>query len=433
MNVLLIGNGAREHVIAEALNRSPQRPRIFAYMSTNNPGIVAFAHSTVIGKYDDLDRIKHFAELAKPEFAFIGPEAPLGYGVADILEDMGVPCVGPRKQLAQLETSKAFARELLAKHNIPGNPKFKVFTEEAGINTFLEELGDFVVKADGLHGGKGVKVGGEHLDSVEEAVTFAKESLATDGKVVIEEKLVGEEFSLMAFVDGTTVRNMPCVQDHKRAYEGDTGPNTGGMGSYSAADHKLPFLTDDDISQAKKINQAVCDAITKEHGSYHGIMYGGFMATKDGVKLIEYNARFGDPEAMNVLPILQTDFVAICQAIVQEKLAGLPIDFRNEATVCKYVVPKGYPDTPVKGEPLEIVGDPEGVNIYYAAVNEENKELYMTGSRAIGVVGMASTLADAEHVAQSGVECIKGNVFSRKDIGTAALIQQRIQHMQELR
>ena len=240
--VLLIGNGAREHVIAETLKRSSSGCELGVFANANNPGIQALASSYfVANSLLDFDALRAYARDFHPDFAFIGPDDPLGAGAADALLLEGIQSVGPLETLAQLESSKSFTRDLLKKYGIPGNPLFKVFTSTEGLGEWMRELGDYVVKADGLMGGKGVQVSGEHLKTIEEGIAFAEEGIKRFGRVVIEEKFIGEEFSFMSFVDGVHVVDMPAVQDHKRAYEGDTGPNTGGMGTYSDANHSFPF------------------------------------------------------------------------------------------------------------------------------------------------------------------------------------------------
>ncbi|MFA5854911.1 MAG: phosphoribosylamine--glycine ligase [Candidatus Gracilibacteria bacterium] len=452
--ILLIGNGAREHCIAETLKRSPQVCELFVYGKAVNPGIKSLAGDYKLGALNDLPAILEFAQMVRPDFAVIGPEDPLADGVADALLGVGVPSVGPVKTLARLESSKSFTRDLLTKYSITGNPKYRTFTDGKGLRDFLVELGDYVVKADGLMGGKGVKLSGEHLHSVDEGVSYALECISLHGHVVIEEKFVGEEFSLMSFCDGFTVVDMPAVQDHKRAFAGDTGPNTGGMGTYSNAGGSLPFLTASDLAEAHAINQSVCDALFKETGErFKGIMYGGFIATAKGVRLIEYNARFGDPECMNVLPILKTDFIAICEAIIEGTLGGaggggadggLSIEFEDLASVVKYVCPEGYPENPVKNVKVEVGEMPSGsgglagVRVYFASIDAREDAtgesgLYMLGSRAIAVTGIAKTLAEAERLAEAGAKQISGPVFFRSDIGTAELIGKRVLHMKELR
>ena len=227
---------------------------------------------------------------------------------------------------------------------------------------------------------------------------------------------------------------MPAVEDHKRAYENDAGPNTGGMGTYSDADHSLPFLQKKDIEEAHEINQATTNALMKEFGyGYKGILYGGFMATKDGVKLIEYNARFGDPEAMNVLSILETDFIKICHGIISEKLDQVDVRFKNKATVCKYALPKGYPNEPIKGAEINLSKIKNQESLFYASVDVQNGVLGEAGSRTIAVIGIDNTIKGAEKIAEKEISKIEGPLFHRKDIGTSSLIQKRIEHMDSLR
>jgi phosphoribosylamine--glycine ligase len=253
MNILLVGNGAREHAIAKTLLKSPQDKKIYAFMGAKNPGIARITEEHQIGDPCNPKDVSDYALKKKIELAIIGPEAPLNAGVVDALEDENIPCASPRKIPAQLETDKTFCRNLLEKHKIKGNPKHGVFLEYKKAAEYIDAIKeDFVIKPAGLTGGKGVKVLGEHLKTKEDAKKYIKEILESKvghiPQVVVEEKLVGEEFTLQAFVDGTKVAGMPMVQDHKRAYEGDTGPNTGGMGSYSDSDFILPFLSDRDYS-----------------------------------------------------------------------------------------------------------------------------------------------------------------------------------------
>jgi len=377
------------------------------------------------------------AEAQRPDFIFVGPEAPLAAGVVDALAKRGIPCVGPTRALARLESSKAFTRELLSRHAIAGNPEYRTFTSLDGLPSYLRRLGDFAVKPDGLTSGKGVKLSGIHLQSIDEALAYAREVLESHPAVVIEERLDGEEFSLQSFCDGVHVVDMVVVQDHKRAHEGDLGPNTGGMGSYSCEDHRLPFLSEADVRAASAVNAAVARALLRETGErYRGILYGGFMATGQGVRLLEYNARLGDPEALNVLPLLKTDLVDICEAIVQGTLDRVPVEFARRATVCKYVVPEGYPDAPVRGARISLARVPpesDRLRYYYAAVDEQGDSLFLTGSRAIGFVGIGVSLNEAEAIAEEAARAVEGPVFHRRDIGTPDLIAQRCEHMRRLR
>ena len=433
--ILVIGSGAREHAIVRALERSHQEKEIFCLASNMNPGIAELCDELLIGNFNDPDFVVNYTNEIGATLAIIGPENPLENGVADALWSVKVKVVGPKKDLAKLETSKAFTRDLLREYNIPGGPQYQRFNSLNGVTQFLNVLGEnYVVKYDGLAGGKGVKVSGEHLHSHDEALAYCQELTDKGDEFVIEEKFIGEEFSLMSFCDGDTLKHMPAVQDHKRAYEGDTGPNTGGMGTYSDANHSLPFLTENDIVEAHQINTQTAKAVKDKFGEgYQGILYGGFMATASGVKLIEYNARFGDPEAMNVLSLLDSDFIEICNGITDGTLENLDVKFQNKATVCKYAVPEGYPNSPVKNEQINVsqIKNPDG--LFYASVDIQNGKLVEAGSRTVAVVGMADSISNAEKIAEKEVSAIAGPLFHRSDIGTDMVIQKRINHMKSIR
>lgn len=429
MKVLLIGNGAREHAIASKLKENPL-VELYNFASVNNPGLLELSKEVKLGKLIDLNQILDYAKELKPEFVWIGPEAPLAVGIVNELAAINIASIGPLKDLAQLETSKAFTRNLLIDNNILAYPKFKIFTSIDGLEDFVSQLDQFVVKPDGLTGGHGVRVQGDHFKDPKEGIAYAKEMITKDGRVVIEEKLIGQEFSLMSFVDSKNLVHLPVVQDHKRAYVGDKGPNTGGMGSYSDANHLLPFLKKEDVEMAQKINERIIEILP----GYKGILYGGFIAVKDGVKLIEYNARFGDPEAMNVLMILKTDLVKISQAIVDCTLDQIKVEFENKATVCKYVVPEGYPENPVKDKVIDVSGvDQNKVKLFYASIDKKDNQLYLKGSRAVALVAKADSLEEAEKIVQQEIVKIKGSVFFREDIGTKALINKRIESLKKIR
>ncbi len=438
--VLIVGSGAREHAIAATLARSPESPDLLCFSGANNPGIERLCRRYAMGSVTDGGAIAGFAKDQGATLAVIGPEAPLAAGVADALWSAAIPTVGPKQSLARIESSKSFARDLLAKYGIPGNPTFQRF--EPGPETLQEaevlllELGErHVIKDNGLAGGKGVKVFGEHLHSVGESLAFCRELINAGLPFVIEEKMEGEEFSLLSFTDGTTLRHMPPVQDHKRALEGDRGPNTGGMGSYSGADGLLPFLTASDVLEAQAINERTVAGLREECGEpYRGVLYGGFMAMRHGVKLIEYNARFGDPEALNLLMLLDTDLLSIFRAITDDTLQSLHTAFLPEASVCKYLVPEGYPDAPRKGDAVSL---PEfllpGVSLFLSAVDVRGGELIATGSRTVAVVARGRTIAEAEELCERFSSIIPGPFFHRRDIGTAEALGCRVQHMRSLR
>jgi len=432
--ILIVGSGAREHAIAAALARSSAE--ILCYGSARNPGIDALCKKYAVGKITDAAAVSMFAQEQGATLAVIGPEAPLAAGVADSLWAAGVPVVGPKKSLARIESSKGFTRDLLTKYGIAGNSFYRRFESMEGVEEVLRAWdGHHVIKDDGLAGGKGVKVCGDHLHSLEHSLDCCRELAATRHPFVIEEKLEGEEFSLMSFSDGLCLRHMPAVQDHKRADNGDKGPNTGGMGTYTDANYSLPFLRESDVAEARAINEQVAAALLEECGaSYRGILYGGFMATREGVKLIEYNARFGDPECLNLLTLMETDFAAVCRAIVEQKLGDVSVEFASKASVCKYVVPDGYPDAPRVGDAVALPKElPPGVTMYLGAVDVKDGELVATGSRTVGVVGVAETIAAAEQMCESVAQQIPGRFFHRADIGTAELIAKRVEHMKAVR
>ena len=432
IKVLAVGGGGREHAIVDALVAGGAE--VYCYMPCLNPGIKKAVKGYVVGKID-----KNFDELAGAavkygiKLAVIGPEAPLATGIVDELEKRGVACIGPGKDLAKLETSKSFTRRLLQKHGIDASPKFRIFeTNNAdGIPGWLDELGSYAIKPDGLTGGKGVRIFGEHIRNKEEALAYCNELLDRHPAVVIEEKLDGEEFSLQTMTDGKAFLHFPVVQDHKRALQGDVGSNTGGMGSYSDANLMLPFLAPEDIETAKKITEKTAHAIKQETGMpYKGVMFGGFIKTASGIKLLEYNARFGDPEAMNVLPLLRTNFVSICVAVVEGRLDEINAEFQNKASVCKYVVPEGYPENPRPGK--IIIPATEKALIYYASVYEKDGGIYTTESRGVAFVGIGNSIGEAEKIAEEAASGVEGNVYHRKDIGTAEAIKKRVEHIREM-
>ncbi|MHA1836292.1 MAG: phosphoribosylamine--glycine ligase [Candidatus Odinarchaeia archaeon] len=417
--------------MAESLVRGGAK--LYSYMKTKNPGISRLSEKFKLGPLNEFDKIAEFAK--EVDFSIIGPEDPLAAGIIDSLTANNIPCVGPFKTCARLESSKSFTRQLMEKYNIPGNPEFKVFTSLDGVEEYVKENTNIVVKPDGLTGGKGVKVYGEHLNSIGEVTDYVKDVLSNQGKVVIEEKLEGEEFTLQTFVDGKTVVGSPLVQDHKRAYVGDQGPNTGGMGSYSCPDHLLPFIEGKYVNEALKIMEKTVNAVKRETGvEYKGILYGQFMLTRNGLRLVEYNVRFGDPEVMNILPILENNFVDICSKIIDGNLSSKDTVYLKKATVVKYLAPIGYPVNP---QPTEVQVDEEkikevGGKIYYASVNEVDGVIKTTTSRSIAVLGIGDTQEEAEKIAETSIGFISGNLFHRRDIGTKKLIEKRIQHMKEL-
>jgi len=423
-SVLLVGGGGREHAIARSLAGDCE---LHACASNRNPGIASLAETFETVEETAADDVVAFAEEVDADAAVIGPESALAAGVADALDAAGVYTFGPQESDARIETNKAFQRRFMADHDVPGSPDYAVFEDLDAACDYIDEYdGDLAVKPIGLTGGKGVRVIGDQVTAAE-----AKEYLrgADYDGAVLEERLVGEEFTVQAFVANGDVRTTPAVQDHKRAYEGDEGPNTGGMGSYSDTAMELPFMTPDDYKDAVSIMEQVAAALD----DYKGILYGQFMLTAEGPRVVEFNARFGDPEAMNTLPVLETPLLDVITAARDgDPLPSL--SFGEQATVCKYAVPDGYPTDPDAGARIEVdeenVGDAE---LFYASVDERGDGLYTTTSRSFAVVGIGDTITEAEQIAEDGLAAAGDRLRIRHDIGKPELVQQRFDHMAELR
>jgi len=439
MKVLVVGGGGREHALAAALHRSGAE--LFSAMKNNNPGIARLATAVRLVPETEVAKVVAFARESGVELAVVGPEAPLEAGLVDALEREGIGCVGPTRAAARLETSKSFAREVMQRHNVPGNLRFASFDDLEEAKRYVRESDvELAIKPVGLTGGKGVKVQGEHLLTLQDAYRYLEEVFGQGiggGAVILEERAVGEEFTLQVFCDGRDVAPMPLVQDHKRAYEGDVGPNTGGMGSYSAEDHLLPFVGDDDRQAALDIVRRTVAAMAAEGHPYRGVLYGQFMLTADGPRVIEFNARFGDPEAMNVLSILDSPMLDICQGIVDGRLPSTTVSFAPKATVCKYVVPAGYGTAPQAGKRIEVDEAAiarEGARAYYAMVNAEDGRIVTTTSRAVGVVGIDDSIAAAEQACERALQHVHGEaIYVRHDIGRAELVNKRVEHMARVR
>ena len=441
MNVIVIGGGAREHAICDAIARS-EITTLFSVMSNLNPGIEKLATDYLLIKETAIDEIVSYAKKKNIDIALIGPEAPLEAGLADELIKNNIQTCAPKKNAARIETDKEWMRMLLTKYHIPGQLRHQSFTNPTEAEAFIEKLNAQVaIKPIGLTGGKGVHVAGDHFNGINQAISYVKDvinnRIGGAAKVLIEEKAIGEEFTLQAFTDGRHVIPLPAVQDHKRLLPDDKGPNTGGMGSYSCANGLLPFLTKKEYQTGVRILQHIVDALAQEHCPYIGPIYGQFILTAEGVKIIEVNARFGDPEAMNVLPLLQTDFLEICSGMLDATLSGKNIQVEKKSTVCKYVVPEGYGVKSMVGEPLYV--DEEAIRrtnaiLFYASVNKKDNEILTGSSRSLAVVGITDELADAEEICEKALRYVTGDhLFIRHDIGTKSLLEKRMLHMKEIR
>ena len=403
-----MGNGAREHAIIRKLAK--EDVEITAAMAKLNPGIAKLSKRVELMDINDPSK---YAKFKDHDLAFIGPEAPLAVGISDTLIELGVTVGAPEKALARLEWSKAYAREVLDRNGINGNPAFKICRTEDHVRAFLDEYPDVAVKPDVLTGGKGVKVTGQHLLTRDETEAYAFDMMRNDGLVVLEEKLIGKEFTLQAFVDGARLRYMPLVRDFKRAYDNDEGPNTGSMGSFSSADHDMPDLPEETITKAKRIMQETIDAVRDEVGQYKGPIYGGFMVTEDDTYLIEYNCRLGDPEAINVLSLLETPLTEVGYGMANGKLPD--ISFSKKATVCVYLVPEGYPVSPVKDQPIN-VADGVQSELYYASVYDDVGVIKTTGSRAVALLAKGESVTEAREKVYGDIDKITGRLHYRTDI-----------------
>ncbi len=384
-----------------------------------------------LAKETDVGKVLEYAEKFGVDMAFVGPEAPFERGIIDIFEENGIPAVGPSREAAKLETDKAFARAFMERNEIPGRKVFRVFTDVSEMRSWIDNFGKpVVVKPIGLTGGKGVKVVGYQLRENKEAKAYAEELIRRDGKVLIEERTDGVEFTFQVFSDGKRVTPMPLAQDYPHACENYEGPITGGMGSYSCSNHLLPFVTREDYERALETLKATVEAMRREGTPYRGILYGQFMLSGDGSVLIEYNARFGDPEAINVLPLLKTSLLEIAEGIVDGNLGKA--EFESRVTVVKYLAPRGYPTNPVKGVRVEVdekAVEEAGARLYYTSIDES---FNLLGSRAIAVVGIAENLEEAEGIAESAIPHIMGELFYRRDVGTKKSVEKRIELMKEL-
>ncbi|MFW6038205.1 MAG: phosphoribosylamine--glycine ligase [Candidatus Saliniplasma sp.] len=440
MKILTVGGGAREHTIVKALHDGGAE--IYAAMGNKNPGIARLSKEFLLEKGTNIDKVVEWAIEKSVEMAVIGPEAPLGKGIVDKLEDNGIECASPNKKAAQIEISKQFMRDLMQKYDLPGKVDYHVFDDIEEIEDFLSHYGgELAVKPVGLTGGKGVKIMGEHLENKQDVIDYChkvlKNKIGGKSKLILEERLKGEEFTLQVFTDGENVIPMPLVQDHKRLFEGDEGPNTGGMGSYSQADGLLPFVDKKTYKESVSIIEKTLEALKKEGVVYKGVLYGQFMLTKKGPKIIEYNCRWGDPEAMNVLPLLNTNYVDLCKKIAEGDISDIDVSFQNKSSVCKYIVPQGYGIDPVSGAELEIDEDAvesEGAQLFYASVDERDGKIYTTTSRSLAVCGYSESLEDAESASERALSHVKGDkVHMRHDIGKPESIERKVKHMKDIK
>ena len=426
MNILVIGGGGREHTLAWKLAQSPSATKLYAI--PGNPGMAAVAECVSGISIEDNEAVVAFAEEHAIDLAVIGPEVPLTNGIVDAFEAAGILAFGPRKAAAELEGSKAFSKGLMKKYGIP-TAKYEVFTDAEAAKDYVRQEGaPIVIKADGLAAGKGVIVA-ETLDEALAAVADIMEDQefgAAGNRVVIEEFMEGEEASLLCFTDGETIVPMISSQDHKRAYDGDKGPNTGGMGTYAPAPVMTPAMIE---ATKEKILKPVIAAMKQEGRTYQGCLYAGLMITKDGPKVVEFNARFGDPETQVVLPLLKSDLVDIMVACAKGdgSLKDLDIAWSDGAAVCVVLASGGYPKSYRKGYEITGLDEAEklGCHVFHAGTAERDGSVVTAGGRVLGVVAEAADVCAAVDKAYQGVNVIdfKDKMF-RHDIAHRALERQ---------
>ena len=415
MNVLLIGNGGREHAIASALKKSPKVDKIYAMKG--NAGIAEIAELVNVD-YCDIKAVGEWVDAHKDvDYTVIAPDDPLALGLADELESRGHRVFGPRKNAAIIEASKAFSKELMKKYGIP-TAKYETFSDYEKAKAYVETCDiPVVLKADGLALGKGVlicKTRAEALDGLKEMMLEAKFGKA-GSTVVVEEFLEGPEVSCLAFTDGKTIVPMITSCDHKRALDGDEGLNTGGMGTFSPA----PFFGEKTAQEVMdKIMLPTVKAMNAEGRTFKGVLYFGLMKTKDGMKVIEYNSRFGDPETQVILPMLKTDLMEIFEAVTDERLSEVNIEWEEGACVCVVLASGGYPTAYEKGKEIEIGALDEGVVLYHAGTKRVEGKLLTDGGRVLGVVAKGETIEKARKIAYANVGKIRfEKMHYRKDIG----------------
>lgn len=420
MRILVVGGGGREHAIVWALKKSEKVKEVFC--APGNAGIAQIADCVPIA-VDQFDELVKFAKDAAIDLVFIGPDDPLAAGIVDAFEAHNIPVYGPNKAAAEIEGSKIFMKDLLRKYNIP-TAKYETFTNyESALSYLREQSVPIVIKADGLAAGKGVTV----AYSMEEAEKALKEAMVdkvfgeAGNQIVIEEFLEGQEMSILAFVDGETVKAMVPAQDHKPVFDNDKGPNTGGMGTYTPLPHIDSAIIEESI---ENIIKPAAKAMVSEGRPFRGVLFAGLMITKDGPKTIEFNARMGDPETQVVLPRLKTELVDVVLASLNGRLDQLELEWSDEAAVCVIVASEGYPASYPKGR--EITGldaaEAQGALVFHAGTAEKDGKIVTSGGRVLGVVGRGRDIAEARARAYEAVSVIHfDGMHSRTDIAAKAL------------
>lgn len=419
MRILVVGGGGREHALVWKLRQSQRVKEIFC--APGNSGIAQMATCVNI-QAEDVPGLLTFAKQEQIDLTVVGPEIPLTNGIVDLFQQQGLKIFGPSRAAAEIEGSKALAKDIMAKYNIP-TARYATFDDAAEARAYVKQYGaPCVIKADGLAAGKGVIVAMDEETALA-AVDFimAERAFGQAGdRVVIEEYLEGEEVSVLAFVDGETIVPMVASQDHKRVGDNDTGPNTGGMGAYAPAPVYTPELA---AVVEREILHPTVQALAAEGRPYRGVLYAGLMVTATGPKVLEFNARFGDPETQPVLSLLETDLVDIIEAILAGRLAEQPVKWRDEAAVCVVMAAAGYPGSYQKGQVITGLNEvPEGVVVFHAGTANKNGQVVTSGGRVLGVTATGKDIQEAIKKAYQGVSAIHfAGAHYRKDIGKKAV------------
>ena len=419
MNVLIIGSGGREHAIVWKVKQSPKLKNLYAL--PGNPGTAGLAENVSGISVDDHAAVVAFCKDKQIDLVIIGPEAPLASGMADLLAAQGIRCFGPKQGAAQIEASKAFAKDFMARHHIP-TARYDTISNFDEAMKYLQNVGyPIVIKASGLAAGKGVIL----PETMDEAKATLKSILVdktfgdAGDEVVIEERLVGQEVSLMAFTDGISVIPMLPAQDHKRLLDRDEGPNTGGMGAYAPA----PIFTADMMNEAmESILRPSIQGLKSEGAPFVGVFYAGLMLTQNGIRVLEFNCRFGDPETQAVLPLLQTDLLEIAEACVNGNLVDVNIEWKKGAAVCVVLASKGYPEKVESGKSIAIEEWPQDMVCFHAGTKMNNGNLITSGGRVFGLTAWAGDIENAVEKVYTNTDKVSfEGMHFRKDIAHSAL------------
>lgn len=426
--VLVVGSWAKEQITIENIRKNSD-VKVFSYMSTKNPAILSLVDGYEIGELGNKEKIVDFAKKQKIDLALITTAKPLSVGVADDLEKEKILVFGPSQKAAKLESDKAFTRQLMKKYSINALPEFKVFNDRYKAINYAEKFNwKVAVKPIGLTEGLGVKIFEDQLKNQDDVVNYIHEifdkKIGGDSKVLIEQKLEGDEFTIQCLVYGKNLITTPAVQDFKRLLNGDKGPNTASMGSFSDKGFLLPFMKEQDYINAVNVIMKTLNVFNKDTGeNCKGFLYGQFMKTKDGLRLIEYNFRPGDPEWLNTLLVMDENIIDVIKYLMDE--VQKPVKFEDKATVCKYIVPKGYPKK--MNQVLDVKFDAKkisnlGVNIYYSSGLDNRGKLRVGCERGIALVSKEDTISKANELVEKAISMVDGNFHYREDIGSEVMI-----------